>query len=153
MAGGLFPQRCQRLNLVIGGLASDGAGKSLTTNEEEKFVTYDIYTYGHAVVSVGETPDISGFKVEASDGSIGTVDEHTYDSGASYLVVDTGPWIFGKKVMLPAGVIREVDLNDEVVYVDRTKAEIKDSPEFDESTYRDESYRSNLGDYYANKRM
>jgi len=116
-------------------------------------VTYDIYTYELAVVSAGETPDISGFKVEATDGSIGTVDEHTYDSGASYLVVDTGPWIFGKKVMLPAGVIREVDLNDEVIYVNRTKDEIKDSPEFDESTYRDESYRSDLGDYYANKRM
>ena len=68
-------------------------------------------------------------------------------------MVDTGPWIFGKKVMLPAGVIREVDLDDEVVYVDLTKDEIKDSPEFDETTYRDESYRTNLGDYYASRRM
>lgn len=116
-------------------------------------MTYDIYTYEIAIVPEGETPDISGFKVEATDGSIGTVDEHTYDSGASYLVVDTGPWIFGKKVMLPAGVIREVDLDDEVIYVDRTKDEIKDSPEFDESTYRNESYRSDLGDYYSSKRM
>jgi hypothetical protein len=116
-------------------------------------VTYDIYMYEVAVFPEGETPDISGFKVEATDGSIGTVDEHTYDSSASYLVVDTGQWIFGKKVMLPAGVIREVDLNDEVIYVNRTRDEIKDSPEFDESTYRDESYRSDLGDYYASKRM
>src|SRR5690606_24268578 len=111
------------------------------------------YAYELTVVPVGETPDISGFSVEATDGSIGTVDEHTYDVGASYLVVDTGPWIFGKKVMLPAGVIREVDLDDEVIHVDRTKDEIKTSPDFDESTYRDESYRSNLGDYYARKQM
>ena len=116
-------------------------------------MTYDIYMYEGAVFAEGETPDISGFKVEATDGSIGTVDEHTYDSSASYLVVDTGPWIFGKKVMLPAGVIREVDLTDEVIYVNRTKDEIKDSPEFDESTYRDESYRSDLGDYYASRRI
>jgi len=116
-------------------------------------MTSDIYRYEIAVVPEGETPDISGFNVEATDGSIGTVDEHTYDLGASYLVVDTGPWIFGKKVMLPAGVIREVDLDDEVIYVNRTKDEIKDSPEFDESTYRDESYRSDLGDYYASRRM
>lgn len=116
-------------------------------------MTYDIYTFETAVVPAGETPDISGFSVEATDGSIGTVDEHTYDVGASYLVVDTGPWIFGKKVMLPAGVIRAVDLDDEIIYVDRTKDEIKDSPEFDESTYRDEDYRSGLGDYYSDRRI
>lgn len=116
-------------------------------------MTYDIYTYEITVVPEGVTPDISGFDVEATDGSIGTVDEHTYDVGASYLVVDTGPWIFGKKVMLPAGVIREVDLDGEVVYVDRTKDEIKESPEFDPNRYRDETYRSDLGDYYARKPM
>jgi hypothetical protein len=116
-------------------------------------MTYDIYRYEVAVIPAGETPDISGFKVEASDGSIGHVDQHTYDIGASYLVVDTGPWIFGKKVMLPAGVIREIDLDEEMIYVDRTKEEIKNSPEFDESTYRDEPYRSDLGDYYARKQM
>jgi hypothetical protein len=116
-------------------------------------MTYDIYRYEVEVVPAGETPDISGFKVEASDGSIGHVDEHTYETGASYLVVDTGPWIFGKKVMLPAGVIREIDLDEETIYVDRTKEEIKNSPEFNEITYRDEPYRSDLGDYYARKQM
>jgi hypothetical protein len=118
---------------------------------EEKIVTHDIYMYEVAVVPEGETPDLSGFSVEATDGQIGTVDEHTYDVGASYLVVDTGPWIFGKKVMLPAGVIRQVDLDDEVIYVARTKDEIKNSPEFDESNYRDEKYRGDLGSYYASK--
>ena len=116
-------------------------------------MTYDIYAYEVAVIPQGDTPDISGFTVEAADGSIGHVDEHTYDTGASYLVVDTGPWIFGKKVMLPAGVIRQIDLDEEVVHVDRTKDEIKNSPEFDESTYRDQSYRSDLGDYYSKKQM
>ena len=54
--------------------------------------------------------DLSGFSVEALDGSIGKIDEASNDVGAGYVVVDTGPWIFGKKVMLPAGVIRDVDL-------------------------------------------
>jgi hypothetical protein len=64
-------------------------------------------------------------------------------------VVDTGPWIFGKKVMLPAGIVDRVDLDEEKVYVSRTKDEIKNSPEFDEDTYRDESYRNELGGYYG----
>jgi hypothetical protein len=30
-----------------------------------------------------------------------------------------------------------------------SKDQIKDSPEFDENTYRDESYRTAVGDYYS----
>lgn len=93
--------------------------------------------------------DLSGFSVEAIDGSIGKVDETTNDVGASYIVVDTGPWIFGKKVMLPAGVVRDVDPDSETVFVNRSKDEIKNAPEFDPDRYRDDSYRGTLGSYYA----
>ena len=93
--------------------------------------------------------DIVGFEIEATDGGIGKIDEATYDVGSSYVVVDTGPWIFGKKVMLPAGVIQRVDLDSQTLIDDRTKDEIKNSPEFDEDTYRDESYRNELGGYYG----
>ncbi len=107
--------------------------------------TTDLWTYRDAAV----TGDISGFTVEAIDGDIGKVDEASNDVGSSYVVVDTGPWIFGKKVMLPAGVIRDVDLDAETVFVNRTKDQIKNAPEFDEDTYRDEGYRSGLGSYYG----
>ncbi len=46
----------------------------------------------------------------------------------SYLVVDTGPWIFGKKVLLPASVIQRIDLDDKKVYVRLTKDQIKAAP-------------------------
>jgi hypothetical protein len=92
--------------------------------------------------------DLTGFKVEALDGGIGKVDEATYDAGGSFLVVDTGPWIFGKKVLLPAGVIRDMDLDTETVFVDRTKEQIKNAPEFDEERYQDEGYRGEVGSYY-----
>ena len=91
--------------------------------------------------------DLNGFKVEARDGDIGKVDE----AGGSFIVVDTGPWIFGKKVMLPAGVIRDVDLDTEAVLVDLTKDQIKDSPEFDEKRYQEESYKTELGNYYGRR--
>ena len=94
-------------------------------------------------------PSIDGFGVEAADGSIGKVDEATYDVGSSYIVVDTGPWIFGKKVMLPAGVVDRIDVDNEKVYVGLTKDEIKNAPEFDESTYRSDSYRTSVGNYYG----
>jgi hypothetical protein len=111
----------------------------------------DVWTYREQG-SLGTdmaTTDIAGFGVEALDGSIGKVDESTYEVGASYIVVDTGPWIFGKKVMLPAGVVQRVDTAEEKIYVNRMKDQIKDSPEFDESLVRDTGYRSELGSYYG----
>jgi len=92
--------------------------------------------------------NLVGFKVEATDGDIGKIDEASNEVGAGYIVVDTGPWIFGKKVMLPAGVVSRVDATDERVHVDRTKDEIKEAPEFDQDTYKDSSYRDSLGSYY-----
>lgn len=92
--------------------------------------------------------DLTGYSVEATDGGIGKVDEATNEVGSSYIVVDTGPWIFGKKRMLPAGVIDRVDRDDEKVYVNRSKDEIKDAPEFDDTTSRQDGYRDEVGSYY-----
>lgn len=111
--------------------------------------TTDVWTYRETIVGGLGTKDIVGFKVEALDGSIGKIDDATYDAGSAYIVVDTGPWIFGKKVMLPAGVISSVDTNDEKVFVNRTQDQIKSAPEFDDSLSRDEAYRGRLGTYYG----
>ncbi|GAB3971736.1 PRC-barrel domain-containing protein [Plantactinospora veratri] len=93
--------------------------------------------------------DLVGYKVEATDGSIGKIDSASHEVNASYLVVDTGPWIFGKKVMLPAGVVNHVDHDDQKVYVDRSKDQIKAAPEFDGATHEDPAYRDKLGGYYG----
>jgi hypothetical protein len=96
-----------------------------------------------------EPMDVQGFKVEATDGDIGKVDEATYEVGSSYIVVDTGPWIFGRKVVLPAGTIERIDLDNEKIVTRLTKDQIKDSPELDETLdFRSEAYRSQLGEYY-----
>jgi hypothetical protein len=112
--------------------------------------TIDVWTYREGIIAPDVSPrNVVGYGVEAQDGSIGKVDDVTYEVGSSYLVVDTGPWIFGKKVMLPAGVIKDVDHDDEKVFVDRTKEQIKNAPEFDDSLLRDDEYRGRLGSYYG----
>jgi hypothetical protein len=119
--------------------------------ESTSRTTTDPWTYGNAEtlgVDATRNLDLTGFSVEATDGGIGKVDEATYETSRSYIVVDTGPWIFGKKVLLPAGVVQRVDLDSETVFVNRTKDEIKNAPEFDEMNYRDDAYRSQVGDYY-----
>ena len=103
----------------------------------------DMWTYREDTVAPGDAPrNVVGYGVEATDGSIGKVDDATYEVGSSHLVVDTGPWIFGKKVMLPAGVIDRIDYDDHKIFVHRTKDEIKHSPEYDDNLSADMSYRA-----------
>ena len=96
----------------------------------------------------GDEVDLTGYPIAAVDGDIGHVDEATYEVGSSILVVDTGPWIFGRKVLLPAGVVERIDTVEKKIYVDRTKDQIKNSPEFDELE-DDAMYRDRLGGYYS----
>ncbi|HEX6131268.1 MAG TPA: PRC-barrel domain containing protein [Actinomycetota bacterium] len=108
--------------------------------------TRNIWTYS---TEHPNTMDVEGFKVEATDGDIGKVDEATYEVGSSYIVVDTGPWIFGRKVVLPAGAIERIELDNERIHVRLTKDQIKNSPELGvDDDFRSETYRERVGTYY-----
>ncbi len=107
----------------------------------------ELWTYRTEVLGT-QALDLTGYHIEARDGSIGKVDEANNETGSSRLVVDTGPWIFGRKVMIPAGTIERIDRDDRKLFVSLTKDQIKNSPEFDESLVRDDEYRTRLGEYY-----
>jgi hypothetical protein len=117
-----------------------------------------IYSYRIGVLvpvtSAGDerpaVPDITGFDVEATDGHIGKVDEATYEESASWLIVDTGFWIFGKKRMIPASAVVRVDPDEKKVFVDMTKEEIKAAPDYDAERHRSDeaAYREEVGRYY-----
>jgi hypothetical protein len=108
----------------------------------------DIWTFRTEPSLTGA--ELVGFSIEATDGGIGKIDEGTEEMGRTHLIVDTGPWIFGKKVMIPAGVVDRVDLDTETVFVRCSKEQIKSAPEFVPETSRDdEEYRDRLGGYYS----
>jgi hypothetical protein len=112
--------------------------------------TTDVWAARDTTLATSISPDmVVGHGVEALDGAIGKIDEATLEAGSGTLIVDTGPWIFGKKVMLPIGVITSVDHDEQKVFVNRTKDDIKNAPEFDDSLIADEAYRSRLGSYYG----
>ena len=115
-------------------------------DRDQTQTTTDIWTFSEPSL---DATGLVGFSVEATDGGIGKIDDATGDVGRSHLIVDTGPWIFGKKVLLPAGVIDRVDVENERVHVHRTKDEIENAPEFDESRFSDEGYHSEVGTYYG----
>jgi hypothetical protein len=118
----------------------------------------EIYTYRVGVFVPVEgagseqeqLPDVTGIDDEATDGHIGKVDEATREEGSSCVVVDTGFWIFGKKRMIPAGVVSRIDPDEKKIYVSMTKDQIKNAPDYDADRHRDdeEQYHKEVGGYY-----
>ncbi len=103
----------------------------------------ELWTYNEDLKDI---TDLDGFDVAALDGDIGEVDDATYDVGSSYIVVDTGPWIFGKKVLIPASAIVRADLDNRKVFLRLTKDQIKASPELSDSMT--DADRDRVGTYY-----
>lgn len=90
----------------------------------------------------------TGYHIEATDGRIGSVEETTHETDASFIIVDTGPWIFGKTVMIPAGLVSRVDAGERTLYVDLSKKQIKDAPLYETHNRDEPDYRDKLGTYY-----
>jgi hypothetical protein len=88
------------------------------------------YRAGVGIVSLKR--DFTGYNVEGSDGSsIGKIHKSSWDAAGAYLVVETGSRIFGKKRVIPAGLVERVDVESERVFVELSKADMKAAPEFD----------------------
>lgn len=92
--------------------------------------------------------DLVGYDVEATDGSIGKIDESSVEADRQHVVVDTGFWIFGKKRLIPAGAIKQISHAEEKVFVGLTKDEIKQAPDFDETRRNDDDHRTTHETYY-----
>ena len=107
-----------------------------------------LVTPEHARTNKLTATDVTGFDVEATDGHIGKVDEATYEVSGSYLVVDTGFWIFGKKRMIPASVVERVDPVERKAYLRMSKDDVRNAPDFDpDRAFKDQ--RRYLDDYYS----
>lgn len=94
-----------------------------------------------------EGGDVVGYDVEATDGSIGKIDDATTETDAAHVVVDTGFWIFGKKRLIPAGAVTSVDHDARTVVVSLSKDQVRAAPDYEE-TWDDEA-RARHADYYG----
>jgi len=112
--------------------------------------TVELWMYNKDLGFTADQADLVGYDVEATDGHIGKVDKASTKTDRHHLVVDTGFWIFGKKRMVPAGLVTKVDTNDGRLWIGMTKDQIKAAPDFDdvERRYSDDDYDSEFGRYY-----
>lgn len=102
--------------------------------------------------------DILGFDLYSGDDKVGSVDNLLVDEQGRfrYFVINTGLWIFGKKVLLPIGQAR-ISFSDRRVYADSlTREQVEHLPEFDESKTIDYDHEEQVRGVYrpgVNSRM
>ncbi|MCI0687716.1 MAG: hypothetical protein L0Y54_10835 [Sporichthyaceae bacterium] len=113
---------------------------------------YDLWSFRRQLAA-GDLDSLSGYQVHATDGPIGSVGETNEEAGSSHILVSSRAWVFGKTMMLPAGIITRLDHPGRRVYLDRDKAAISKAPKYDEQLGRDPDYHSRLGAYYGRAGM
>ena len=64
-------------------------------------------------------------------------------------MIDTSNWWFGKRVLIAPHWASRVSWDERKVYVDMSRQDIKNSPEWNSSAAIDREYEARLSDYYG----
>ena len=95
--------------------------------------------------------EVSGYHIQATDGEIGHVEDFIVDDetwAIRYLIIDTQNWWPGKKVLLSPQWIERVSWNESKVFVNPSRALIKQSPEYTEESLLTRDYETGLHRHY-----
>src|SRR5271157_1155904 len=95
---------------------------------------------------------LKGYVVEANDGSVGSVHDCLFDQRnwkLRWLVVDTGGWLTGRKVLIHPSAIGQPDIERLRLTVHLTRAQIKASPEISFDLPISEQTEKGIYGYYG----
>jgi uncharacterized protein YrrD len=93
-----------------------------------------------------------GCHIEATDGEIGHVEDFLIDENGwrmRYLVIDTGNWLPGRKVIVAPNWIGGVRWEDRAVTLGLTRQSIESSPPYKATASWNRDYVERLHDYYG----
>ena len=96
--------------------------------------------------------DLRGYAIAATDGVIGAVDDLYFDDedwAIRYLIVDTGNWLSGRKVLISPLAIGHPDWLGQLLPVSLTKAQIERSPDIDTRKPVSRQYETEFLGYYG----
>ena len=99
-----------------------------------------------------KTSALRGCAIMATDGQIGTVSDVLFDDASwliRWMVVDTGTWLSGRKVLLPPSVLGHADAVEREFRVKLTKAEVEKSPEADTDLPVSRHFEADIYRYYG----
>ncbi|QSB13602.1 PRC-barrel domain containing protein [Natronosporangium hydrolyticum] len=94
-----------------------------------------------------QSAQLAGYQVEAINGGVGKVVDASLTRDGSYLLVSTGKLI-GKKTLVPAGTINHIDDTERVIYLDRSREQVKGAPTVAAEAATDPAQQQTVADYY-----
>jgi uncharacterized protein YrrD len=96
------------------------------------------------------TNEVSGYNIQANDGSIGRVQDFIFNEfwQIGYVVVDTGTWLPGRSVLISPGWVKEVRWLGGNVHIDLTRDSVESSPTFDAEKPISDEYAAQLNEHY-----
>ncbi len=95
---------------------------------------------------------IIGYRIEATDGHLGSVSDLLFDDKSwaiRWLVVDTGNWLPGRKVLLPASALGEPDAGLRHIAVRLTRQQVRDAPGVEADLPVSRQMEQHLSDHYG----
>ncbi len=95
--------------------------------------------------------EVFNYRIRARDGDIGHLVDFFVDSETwkiQYILVDTGNWLPGRKVVLSPQWVQQIDWSGASIQVDLNKETIRNSPEYNPDVPLDEAYQKQLFEYY-----
>jgi uncharacterized protein (TIGR02271 family) len=97
-----------------------------------------------------ENGDIKGLDVYSGAEKVGSVDDVLVDEEGNfrYLVINTGAWIFGKKVLLPIGRARVDMISNRVNADNLTKVQVESLPQFNDDMTADYDHEEQVRKVY-----
>lgn len=110
-------------------------------------MTTDLWQFRESMAFAAKGVDLSGFEVVGKDGPVGSVDKASNDVRVDHIIVDARE-VLGRRVLLPAGTVERIDTGARKVFLDRTREEIRNAPEFDPHDRGKASYQDALHGYY-----
>ncbi|HSJ57812.1 MAG TPA: PRC-barrel domain-containing protein, partial [Anaerolineae bacterium] len=96
--------------------------------------------------------EVTGYHIHAADGDVGHLEDLIADDEAwlvRYLVVDTGDWLPGRKVLLAPALVQSIDWVNRMIYVDVERDSVKQCPEYDPEAPVDREYEVQLYEHYG----
>jgi hypothetical protein len=98
-----------------------------------------------------DTNDLEGYAIQANDGSIGHLCDVYFDDrswAVRYLVVETGPWLMSRKVLISPVALGPADREQRALPVALSRAQVKDSPVIDTQKPVTRQHEISYLDYY-----
>jgi hypothetical protein len=96
--------------------------------------------------------DLRGYRIHATDGEIGQIDDFYFDGRAwviRYLVVDTGDWLTGRRVLLSPVALEGVERTGQAVRVKLTREQVQNSPHIDVAQTISRQQETDYFDYFG----